>query len=150
VRPILPRTQVLRLITVVLCGSACASTLSQAGPESACQPAAPESVAPHVDYLRTLISAGDSESVAGRKAFELPWAPAREVRWVTTPSLCAAAVVALNAVAGTPGRSRRVWVYQIGQAYAVEDSSLQWAEGRGSEPYRCTCATASGGPSRCS
>src|SRR5262245_8909734 len=122
-----------RLVAVVLYSSACASKVGQAAPESACQPAAPESVEPSLDYLRALVSDGDSESVAAREAFELQWAPAHEVRWITKPSVCATAVAAVNEVAGTPGRARRVWVYSIGQAYAVEDPSLEWAGNDGAD-----------------
>ncbi len=129
----MPLARSVRLVAVALCSSACGSGGGQVAPESACQPAAPESVEPHLDYLRALVSAVDSGSVAAREAFELQWAPADEVRWVTKPSVCAAAVAAVNQVAATPGRARRVWVYSIGQAYAVEDPSLEWAENGGSE-----------------
>jgi hypothetical protein len=126
----LPRS--LTVIAVVLGGPACASTIGQASPESACQPAAPESVEPHLEYLRELMSAIDSASIEDRKAFDLEWAAASEVRWLTQGSVCAAAVTAVNQVAGIPGRVRRVWVYSLGNAYAVEDPSLQWTEPLGS------------------
>jgi hypothetical protein len=122
----------LPVIAALLLGPACASTLGQVDPESPCQPAAPESVQPHLDYLRELVSATDSASVSVREAFELKWAAASKVTWVTKPSVCAAAVDAVNRVAGTPGRVRQVWVYRLGEAYAVEDPSLQWGEPLGS------------------
>ncbi|HET6781308.1 MAG TPA: hypothetical protein VFH67_04370 [bacterium] len=122
----------LTVIGIVLCGPACAPAIGQDPPESACHPAAPESVEPRLEYLRELISATDSASIADREAFELQWAAAGEVRWVTKASVCTAAVAAVNRVAGTPGRARRVWVYSMGQAYAVEDPSLGWTEPLGS------------------
>jgi hypothetical protein len=121
------------VVAALLCGTACAATISQTPPESACWPAAPESVEPHLAYLRELISGTDSASVQLREAFELRWAAADEVTWITKPSVCAAAVAAVNGVAGTPGRVRQVWVYTLGEAYAVEDPSLAWTEPVGSE-----------------
>jgi hypothetical protein len=123
----------LAVVAGLLWGMACAATSTQTPPESACWPAAPESVEPHLAYLRDLISGTDSTSAQFREAFELQRASADEVQWVTKPSVCEAAVVAVNEVAGTPGRARRVWVYTLGEAYAVEDPSLAWTEPLGSE-----------------
>ena len=128
-----PRQHFLGILAALLCGTACAPSISQTAPTDACWPAAPESVKPHLEYLRDLVSATDSRSVQDREAFELQWTAADEVAWITKPSVCAAAVAAVNEVAGTPGQVRQVWVYKLGHAYAVEDPSLAWTAPLGSD-----------------
>jgi hypothetical protein len=128
------RKLLLRPVTLLVCSTGCASAVSGDRAASACSPASEASVAPRLEYLRTLASDSDSVYVVGRKAFELERVLARKVAWITTPSVCAAAVAAVNQLTGTPGRVRQVWVYSLGQAYAVEDPSLGWTEPTGS-PY---------------
>jgi hypothetical protein len=58
-----------------------------------------------------------------RRHFARPRAttPASRATLVTRPSICAAAAEALNALFEEPGVRRQVWVYQLGDDYAVED-----------------------------
>ena len=66
----------------------------------------------------------DSIAVAFRTAFQLQATTANKVALVTKTSTCASAATALNAVRNTPGVTRQVWVYTLGNNYAVEDPTI--------------------------
>jgi hypothetical protein len=90
-----------------------------------CAPVDSVTIDVHRDYLLALAVDGDSLAIAGREAFELERADSSMVVFVSDSALCLAAAAAVNVPAGTPGRSRLVWVYRLGDAFAVEDPSLR-------------------------
>ena len=78
----------------------------------------------HLEYLRSLVVETDTVALEMRAAFQLQATTSNKVTLVTRASTCASAAAALNAVAGTPGTVRQVWVYSLGNNYAVEDPTI--------------------------
>jgi hypothetical protein len=66
----------------------------------------------------------DSVAVNFRTALQLQATNANKVSFVTEGSTCASAATALNTVRGEPGVVRQVWVYALGNNFAVEDPSI--------------------------
>lgn len=104
----------------------CAPAIAQ--PTAVCRPADIDVVPARLDYFRRVLSDTTTEHAAAfaatREAFELSPAASSSVRLVADESLCRAALAALNRVREEPGTHRRLWVYSLGPAFAVEDPDL--------------------------
>jgi hypothetical protein len=124
------------LLAATLCLGGCgwtASTLNAQG-TSGCLPADTVRVPAHLDYLKRVVTDTDSVSRAVRDSLGLQATTAGKVSLVTKASTCTSAVAALNAVAGTSGAVRHVWVYALGSNFAVEDPTIS-SETAGGLPF---------------
>ena len=104
------------------CASNVPLLLAQRG--SGCRPADSQVVPAHLSYLTLVVSETDSVSQVVRDSLWLPLTSPSKVRLVTRATTCTSAVSALNALVGTPGQVRQVWVYALDRNYAVEDPTL--------------------------
>jgi hypothetical protein len=73
---------------------------------------------------RELVSSGESDHVQTRETTKLRRAPAAVVKLLNDPAVCQRAAEALNRVRGEPGQVRELWVFDVGDGYAVDDPSL--------------------------
>ncbi len=112
------------IVTLGLGNVACSPAVSHAQAGSGCR--APDSVKvpAHLEYLTSIVVGTDSVALETRAAFQLQATTSNKVALVTRNSTCASAAAALNTVAGTPGVVRQVWVYTLGNNYAVEDPTI--------------------------
>jgi hypothetical protein len=72
-------------------------------------------------YLRELISSSNPDRVEMRRQIGLVAASPDAVRSVDDARACQRAVAAVNTRHETPGLERSIWVFHLGDAYAVED-----------------------------
>ena len=101
-----------------------ACNVAAAQGSSGCRPPDTVSVPTHLQYLTRFLVCTDSLAVGFRDAFKLQPTTANKIALVTKNATCLAAASALNAIAGTPTAVRQVWVYTLGNNYAVEDPSI--------------------------
>jgi hypothetical protein len=75
--------------------------------------------------FKNMLSSTDSFQVRLRTSLGIAGTAANKVSYNTTASICNSAASALNTRSGTPGRARNVYVWKIGNFYAVEDPADQ-------------------------
>lgn len=92
--------------------------------QSNCRAADPLSARTVTDF-KNLLSSSDSFDVRIRTSLGIAGTAASKVSYVTTASTCNSAASALNVYSATPGRARSVYVWKLGNFYAVEDPSDQ-------------------------
>lgn len=92
-----------------------------------CRPADSVKVPAHLAYLKSLVVDTDSVAVPRARHFSLQATTATKVSLVTKNSTCTSAAAALNAIAGTPGTVRQVWVYTLGSNHAVGIQPSPWS-----------------------
>jgi hypothetical protein len=114
----------LTTLCLALVSWSCAPATMSAQSASGCRPADTVKVPQHLAYLKRMVANNDSVAVEFQTAFQLQSANANKVALVTRASTCASAATALNAVRGTPGVVRQVWVYTLGSNFAVEDPTI--------------------------
>lgn len=102
----------------------CAPATMSAQSGSGCRQADTDNVPRRLAYFKRLLSGTDSSSVAFRTAFQLQAVAVNKVSLLTKAATCASAANAVNAVRGSPGVVRQVWVYALGSNYAVEDPAI--------------------------
>ena len=91
---------------------------------SGCRPPDSFFVQARFDYFRILLTSTDSAQVAARDSLGLSKVSANKVNLVTKQTTCVNAVNALNTLLGESGTNRLVWVYALGNDYAVVDPEL--------------------------
>lgn len=92
---------------------------------SGCRPADTLYVPRRLSYFRDLLTTTDPARVAVRDSLKLASASASKINLVTKTSTCTSAVTALNTQRQEAGKVRQVWVYSLGNNYAVEDPTDQ-------------------------
>ena len=78
----------------------------------------------HLNYFKQLLTTTNPARVAVRDSLTLAAAALNKASLVTKQATCVAAVNALNALRQEPGVVRQVWVYALGNNYAVEDPAI--------------------------
>jgi hypothetical protein len=89
-----------------------------------CRAADQERVPHMLGYFKELLSTTDSTERAVRDSLGLSATPPAKIKFVTKRTVCVQAAKALNALLGQPGVGRNLWVYQLGDNYAVEDPDI--------------------------
>lgn len=92
--------------------------------QSSCRPADSLSARTVRDF-KSMLSSTDSFQVRIRTSLGIAGTAASKVSYNTTASICNSAASALNTYSGTPGQARNVYVWKIGNFYAVEDPADQ-------------------------
>jgi hypothetical protein len=92
---------------------------------SGCRPADTMTVPKRLAYFRSLLTTTNPARIAVRDSLGLSAASASKINLVTKASTCVSAVNALNAQRQETGKVRQVWVYTLGNNYAVEDPADQ-------------------------
>jgi hypothetical protein len=78
-----------------------------------------------VGELQALAVSPDSIEAASRDSLRLPQLSAARVAVVQEEATCRRALQAFNAIQGTPGRLRRLHVYQYGAYFVAEDPDIE-------------------------
>jgi len=78
-----------------------------------------------VTDFKSLLSSADSFDIRIKASLGIAGTSANKVSYVTTASVCNSAASALNAYSATPGQARSVYVWKLGNFYAVEDPADQ-------------------------
>ena len=87
---------------------------------SSCRPADSLS-ARTTSQLKDYVTSSDSFTVRLRNGLGITGTSANKISYNTNSKTCAAAVTALNTHSGTPGRARTVYVWTVGNNFALED-----------------------------
>jgi hypothetical protein len=114
----------LARFTLVAVVSAGLSHVAVAQQTSGCRPADASLVPQRIKYLKQFISSAVPVYKSVRDSVGLG-TTTNAPRLVTVTKGCQNAVAALNTLLGTPGRVRRVWMFEMSPvAYAVEDPGI--------------------------
>ena len=92
---------------------------------SGCRPADTVAVPRRLSYFRDLLTTTDPARVAVRDSLGLSATNVNKINLVTKNSTCVNAVNAMNTQRQQSGKVRQVWVYTLGNNYAVEDPADQ-------------------------
>ncbi len=114
-------------LLLIACINASSTPAPAASATSGCRPPDSFFVQARLDYFRTLLTSSDSAHVAARASFDLSAVSANKVNLVTKQTTCVSAANALNTQRGEAGTSRLVWVYALGNDYAVVDPDIPGA-----------------------
>jgi hypothetical protein len=101
-----------------------------AGMLSGCLSADTVIVPTRLAYLKGLMSRSEADYSQVRDSLGLSRQNAEEVRLETDRSRCRSAVTALNAVLNTPGRDREIWLFALGDGWAVVDPDIPPVSGQ--------------------
>ena len=96
------------------------ATPSRGGAQSACR-AASDTAAVLKSYLSDLVTTADSSRASLRAKFGLPAIDSTRIIAVTDPRICRKLVDAMNATFRTLGLARQIYVFRVGETYAVQD-----------------------------
>ncbi len=118
------RKSVSKWTSAVLVLAATFSFPASSSGQSSCRAADSLSARTVTDF-KNLLSSADSFDVRIRSSLGIAGTNANKVSYVTTASVCNSAGSALNAYSATPGQARRVYVWKLGNFYAVEDPADQ-------------------------
>jgi hypothetical protein len=91
---------------------------------SGCRPADTDRVPTHLAYFKAKLANTDSAAIKFRNMFLLDAVAANKVTLVTKSTTCVSGATAVNTVRGEPGTNRQVWVYALGNNFAVEDPEI--------------------------
>ena len=117
------------------CVNASSSPALAASANSGCRPPDSFFVQARLDYFRMLLTSTDSALVAARESYGLSVVGANRINLVTNMSTCLSAANALNTQRGEAGTSRLVWVYALGNDYAVVDPDIPPVPGESDPIY---------------
>jgi len=92
--------------------------------QGTCRPADALSARTVTDF-KSLLSSSDSFDARIRTSLGIAGTGVNKVSYVTTANTCKSAAAALNVYSATPGRARSVYVWELGNFYAVEDPADQ-------------------------
>jgi hypothetical protein len=114
---------VLRGLALVAFLGACAIPLAwSVSPPSQCR-GADAWTARTGPWLDSLLTRTDSLNTSLRQKLNLAQTSSSQIKLISKAQTCAQAAQAVDLLAQTPNSGRKVWVYQIGAAYAVSDSA---------------------------
>ena len=112
------------LVVLAVMLGACAPLPANAQSGSGCRAADTVVVPEHLTYFKDLLSTNDPARAAVRDSLGLAKTAVSKISLVTTTATCTSAVTALNTRRGEPNTVRQVWVYKLGNDFAVEDPAL--------------------------
>ena len=112
------------LAVAALASLAVSRPCSAQEPPHACRTDSTTRVESRLAYLKDLVASSDTERAQMRRTLGIGTAPASRVGLVHDEARCARAVAALNRHRKELHRQRRVWLYDIGSGYALDDPSL--------------------------
>lgn len=91
---------------------------------SACRAADTIIVPVRLVYLKDFMSSSDPEYSLARDSVGLASQSAAKVKLVTKSTVCQDGVNALNILLETPGAVREIWLFALGNGYAIHDPSI--------------------------
>ncbi len=91
---------------------------------SACRTADPIVVPSRLAYLKRLMSSPDSVYKLARDSVGLVSQNAAKVKLETKTAACQNGVNALNILLESPGAVRQIWLFGLGNGYAIHDPSI--------------------------
>ena len=111
-------------ITVLLVPALLNFTQSAEAQSSACRP--PDAISDQTtSLLKNYVTSTDSFTVRIRNSLGIAGTPTNKIAYSTDSRTCTSAVTALNNRFNTPGRARKVYVWNVGTNNAVWDPADQ-------------------------
>ena len=97
---------------------------------SACRPPDTVIVPRRLTYLKDLMSQSDLVYKQPRDSLGFASQNASKVKLETTSAKCQSGVTALNTLLQTPGQAREIWLFALGNGWAIVDPTIPSISGQ--------------------